>query len=119
MYIITKHNSRNTSRAFDPSRSHTNTNNTRTHFTTIVNMHFKILVSSILALGMGAIAAPAGVTRYAQLRLFAQPECAQPNLGELGIYDVNVCKPFGGNTRIRSVACEMNTPGCECEISFC
>lgn len=76
-------------------------------------MHFTVLIASVLAHGMTATAAPTSNTRWAQIRLYGEPGCFRQNMGELGIYDANVCRSLG-DYEIRSVLFETDHVGCSC-----
>lgn len=81
-------------------------------------MHFTVLFASILAYDMTATAAPTSNTRWAQIRLYGEPGCFRQNMGELGIYDANVCQSFA-DYEIRSVLFETNHVGCSCMFKEC
>ncbi|KAJ6008112.1 hypothetical protein N7540_012088 [Penicillium herquei] len=86
-------------------------------------MHFTTLLTSTLALAMSTSAAPTPVpatpenTRYAQLRLYSDPDCGQDgNLGELGVYGdyVNKCNAFGDT--VESVRFEASINNCTLSV---
>lgn len=79
-------------------------------------MHFKAIITTITTLGMGATAAPTSNTRLAQIRPYGEPGCFRENMGEVGIYDANVCYSFG-NYVVESVRFETNHLGCSCMLN--
>ncbi|KAM0425770.1 hypothetical protein ACHAPT_009020 [Fusarium lateritium] len=83
-------------------------------------MHFTTIVASVAALAMGASAAPAAPgpnDRYVQIRLHPQPDCEQPNVGQLSLRgsNINKCGQLDGTYTIRSLNIEQiteNAKGC-------
>lgn len=83
-------------------------------------MYFSTFLASTVALAMSVSAFPATPvnTRYVQLRLFAEPNCTIPSLGELGVYgdQVNQCNTLGaGDIATESVSFEYAIDGCSGE----
>ncbi|KAL2674199.1 hypothetical protein Neosp_012649 [[Neocosmospora] mangrovei] len=83
-------------------------------------MHFTTVVASVAALAMGASAAPASgpYDPFAQVRLYPQSGCEQPNVGYLSIRRsaVNKCGQLDGTYTIKSLKIEQlydNAEGCK------
>ncbi|KAJ5450053.1 uncharacterized protein N7458_006502 [Penicillium daleae] len=77
-------------------------------------MYFATILASAIALAGAASAAAVPTHRYAQLRLWGEPECATLNLGEEGIYGDQLakCNPLDENDVVRSVSFEAADAGC-------
>lgn len=76
----------------------------------LAKMYFQLIIAAIIALVIGTTAAPTSNNRLAQIRLYGEPGCFRENMGELGIYDANVCRSFG-EWVVRSVRFETNHVG--------
>lgn len=81
-------------------------------------MYFATILASAIALAGAASAAAVPTHRYAQLRLWGEPECATLNLGEEGIYGDQLakCNPLDENDVVRSVSFEAADAGCTREF---
>ncbi|KAJ3456203.1 hypothetical protein MRS44_016226 [Fusarium solani] len=82
-------------------------------------MHFTTIVASIAALAMGASAAPASgpYDPFAQVRLYPQSDCEQPNVGYVSVRrsGINKCGQLDGTYTIKSLNIEQiteNAKGC-------
>src|SRR5690348_8188503 len=68
------------------------------------NMYFTTIVASVAALAMGASAAPASgpYDPFAQVRLYPQSDCEQPNVGYLSVRrsGINKCGQLDGTYTI-------------------
>ncbi|KAI8649758.1 hypothetical protein NCS55_01438700 [Fusarium keratoplasticum] len=83
-------------------------------------MYFTTIVASVAALAVGASAAPAPGPndRYVQIRLHPQPDCEQPNVGQLSLRgsEVDKCGRLDDTYTIRSLNIEQiteNAEGCQ------
>jgi hypothetical protein len=81
-------------------------------------MYFATIVASAITLAGAASAAANPNHRYAQLRLWGEPECATLNLGEEGIYGDQLaqCNLLDENDVVRSVSFEAADAGCSCKF---